>query len=391
MAQRVMRLIMGFGYMLLGLAFWGIVFYAPYAWSIMSFNYDNGAQPPFIFAMVFTMVVVGGNAIMYEICARVSDFVGFKYRDDRESCYIILYTVSCMLNVFLDMYVTYRMAWWICKGQGFKSYDGKSFADEDWTFTAKFETYAMQRVLAENTYAYSFPATFLIPFLIEPFITIYFPLKAGEFLVRTHPMITGRTAEEWVMAFEMDMGRYADILLNCVLVILIFYFPGGYTYQLFYAMVFSHCVIYAFDHWRVVSTIPTCCYASMDVDWWAQAMFAPCVATIMSCLVFKGNCQGYGYCIRGWPLVEACTTAWFAHSIFHMLCLIFIVPLMGKPAGCDDDPNSGKKIQGSVRGTCLQLVHIEPNPLFALQVHLETPASLHVLGQWQGASARAQR
>ena len=64
----------------------------------MSFNYDNGAQPPFIYAMVFTVVVVGVNGIMYEICARVSDFVGFKYRDDRESCYIILYTIACMFN-----------------------------------------------------------------------------------------------------------------------------------------------------------------------------------------------------------------------------------------------------------------------------------------------------
>jgi hypothetical protein len=332
--------------MLCGLAFWTIVFYAPYAWSVMSFNYDNGAQPPFIFSMTFTMVVVAGNAIMYEICARVSDFVGFKYRDDRESCYIILYTIACMFNVFLDMYVTYRMAWWICKGQGFRSYSGKSFKDDDWTFPQKFETYAMQRVLAENTKAYSFPATFLIPFLIEPFITIYFPLKAGEFLVRTHPMITGRCAEEWLMAFEMDMGRYADILLNCFLVILIFYFPGGYTWQLFYAMVFSHLVIYAFDHWRVVSTIPTCCYASMDVDWWSQAMFAPCVATMMSCLIFKANCQGYGYChSNGWIVFEMSTMGWFAHCFIHMLCLIFLVPIIGGKKNDSEDEHAGKQFK----------------------------------------------
>jgi uncharacterized protein YfcZ (UPF0381/DUF406 family) len=343
--QRILRLIAGLGYMLLGLTFWGVVFYAPYAWSVMYFNYDNGAQPPFIYAMVFTMVVVGGNAIMYEICARISDFVGFKYRDDRESCYIILYTVACMLNVALDAYCTFRIAWWICQGQGFRSYYGKSFNDGDWSPVDKFHTYAMQRLLAENTYAYSFPATFLIPFLIEPFITIYFPLKAGEFLVRTHPMITGRTAEEWLMAFEMDMGRYADILLNCVLVIIIFFFPGGYTYQLFYAMVFSHLVIYAFDHWRVVSTIPTCCYASMDVDWWSQAMFAPCTALIFSCLIFKGNCQNYGYCIKGWPLVEVCVGGFFLAMIVHMLFLIYFVPLFGHPPECDHDPNEGKKFQ----------------------------------------------
>jgi len=343
-AQRIMRLIMGFGYMCLGLLFWSVVFYAPYAWAVMSFNYDNGAQPPFIFAMTFTMVVVMGNAIMYEICARVSDFVGFKYRDDRESCYILLYTLACMFNVILDMVVTFLIAWEIMKGLGFRTYHGQKL-EEVGHVTKQFETYAMQRMLAENTFAYSFPATFLIPFLIEPFITIYFPLKAGEFLTRTHPMITGRTAEEWLMAFEMDMGRYADLLLNCLLGIIIFFFPGGYTYTLFYAMVFSHIIIYAFDHWRVISTIPTCCYASMDVDWWAQWMFAPCVATMLSCMVVKANCQGYGFCIQGGTLVEACVGAWFFHVFIHTLALKYLVPLFGIKDDGSDDPHTNKKFK----------------------------------------------
>jgi len=342
--QRIMRLIMGFGYMGLGLLFWSVVFYAPYAWAVMSFNYDNGAEPPFIFAMAFTMVVVGGNAIMYEICARVADFVGFKYRDDRESCYLILYVVACMFNVCLDFVVTFLIAWEIMKGLGFRTYHGQKLEEVD-HYTAQIETYAMQRMLAENTFAYCFPATFLIPFLIEPFITIYFPLKAGEFLVRTHPMITGRTAEEWVMAFEMDMGRYADLLLNGLLAVIIFFFPGGYTYTLFYAMVFSHIVIYAFDHWRVISTIPTCCYASMDVDWWAQWMFGPIVAMMLTCLVMKANCQGYGFCMQGGALVEAELAAWFFHVVLHTLTLKYVVPLFGRKEHSEGeaDPHAGKK------------------------------------------------
>jgi hypothetical protein len=345
MAQRAGRLLMGFGYMCLGLLFWGVVFYAPYAWAVMSFNYDNGAQPPFVYAMVFTMVVVGGNAIMYEICARVSDFVGFKYRDDRESCYIILYTIACMFNVALDMVVTYLIAWEIMKGLGFRTYHGDKL-EEVGHFTTRIETYAMQRMLAENTYAYSFPATFLIPFLIEPFITIYFPLKAGEFLVRTHPMITGRCSEEWLMAFEMDMGRYADLLLNALLGVILFYFPGGYTWSLFYAMVFSHIIIYCFDHWRVIMTIPTCCYASMDVDWWAQWMFAPITASILSCMVMKANCQGYGYCIKKMTLFNTCCAAWFLHVIIHTLALKYIVPMFGlKNHTEEDDPNADKEFK----------------------------------------------
>ena len=33
-------------------------------------------------------IVVVGNASMYEICARVADNVGFKYKETREACYM---------------------------------------------------------------------------------------------------------------------------------------------------------------------------------------------------------------------------------------------------------------------------------------------------------------
>merc|ERR550537_332573 len=123
------------------------------------------------------------------------------------------------------MVTTYFMAWAMMTGQGFRTHQGDHLHTVD-DFTDRFETYAMQRILAENTFAYSFPSTFLIPFLIEPFITIYFPLKAGQLLVSKHPKVVGWQAEGWLVAAPMEMGRYADILLNVVLGILIFYFPG---------------------------------------------------------------------------------------------------------------------------------------------------------------------
>ncbi|MFM7987552.1 MAG: hypothetical protein ACKPKO_50385, partial [Candidatus Fonsibacter sp.] len=63
----------GFGVIFMALLFWSVVFYAPYAWSVFTFNFDNGQQPGFIYSLSFSMVVVVGNQIMYEVCARVSD------------------------------------------------------------------------------------------------------------------------------------------------------------------------------------------------------------------------------------------------------------------------------------------------------------------------------
>jgi len=298
---------------------------------VMCFNYDNGAQPPFTFAMTFTMVVVFGNAIMYEVCARVSDYICFKYRDDRESCYMLLYTMSCMFNVTLDFVTTYFMAWEIMKGLGFRTYHGVKLEDVPGGiegFTIRFETFAMQRILAENTKAYCFPSTFLIPFLIEPFITIVFPMWAGMWIVRTHPKIQGRAAEEWLVSCPFDMGRYADLLLDVLLGSLIFFFPGGYTVLLFFGMAGAHTYIYCFDHYRVVRSIPACTYSSYNIEWWSQAMFAPCLSLILMALVLKANGEPYsGYNLTGWPFLELQWAAFILHSIVHILLLLYFVPL----------------------------------------------------------------
>jgi hypothetical protein len=338
--QQIMRLVRGFGWIFLAFLVWTFVFYVPYAWSVFSFNYENGAQPPFIFSIAFTMVVVIGNGIMYQVCALVAEDIGFRFRDNRESCYMILYTVACMFNVALDMVLTYYFAFKVMTGLDFRTYDGTRLEDVP-TFTERFETYAMQRYLAENTKAYSFPATFLIPFLLEPFITVIVPYRLGKVILRSHPELRGFDAECWITPFDFDMGRYADVILNMFLGILMFYFPGGYTLLMMFGMAGSHAYIYCFDHYRVLRAIPSCNYVTMDVDWWAQWMMIPCCSCILSCLVFKGNCQTYGYCIKGWTLIQACTFAWIAHLVLHTLFLLFVIPLFKlKEEDCPDkNPN----------------------------------------------------
>jgi hypothetical protein len=334
---KVLRLTAGFGCILLACAFWAIVFYAPYAWYVMNFNYENGRQPGFAVGMSFSMIVVVGNAIMYEVCARISDAVGFRFRDDREACYMILYTIACMFNVALDFCTTYYTAYLVMTGLGFRTYFGEKLSDID-SFTKQFETYAMQRALAENTKAYAFPSTFLIPFLIEPVVTIAVPLAIGRMIVRSHPELQGRSAEEYIQSIPLDMGRYADLILNVILGILIFYFPGGYTALLFFGMAGSHAYIYAFDHWKILRNIPSVCIASMDIDWWAQFCLIPCMGAMASCLVFKYNCDpSVVNRLVSTELLLACTGAFIAHCIVQYVVLVYVVPMFGLSPPEDED------------------------------------------------------
>jgi hypothetical protein len=126
------------------------------------------------------------------------------------------------------------------------------------------------------------------------------------------------------------LGRYADILLNVFLGILIFFFPGGYIWTLFFAMSFSHGFIYCFDHWRVINVIPLVKIVSSEVDWWAQVMMCGCCGVILGCLMFKANCETYApYCLHTFGLVSVTSIAGTAHFIVHLLLLVYVVPKFG--------------------------------------------------------------
>jgi len=309
---------------------WFFGFYVPYALSLYYFNYDNGAELPGYYSLIFTVVICGGNATMYVVCDICCDMIGFRYKDTKQVVYMLMYLCACMINVFLDMVVTYYTAMKIMVGLDFRTYHGTRLAEID-TFTEQFETYAMQRSLGENTYRYAWPSTFFLCFVLEPFVTILIPYKIGKAVIRTHKEIQGSCAEAYLMAFEFDLGRYADILLNVFLGILIFYFPGGYIWTLFFAMAFSHSFIYCFDQYRVLNTIPYIKIVSNEVDFWAQMTMAGCCAVILSCLVFKANCESYSnYCLQGAPLIGATSVVGLAHFIVHCLLVVYLVPMLGE-------------------------------------------------------------
>merc|ERR1719253_1373131 len=168
---------------------WFFGFYVPYAISLYYFNYDNGAELPGYYSLISTVVICGGNATMYVVCDICCDMIGFRYKDTKQITYMLMYLVACMINVFLDMIVTYYTALKVMVGLDFRTYHGTRLADIS-TFTEQFETYAMQRSLGENTYRYAWPSTFFLCFVLEPFVTIFVPLYLGKAIVRTHKEIT---------------------------------------------------------------------------------------------------------------------------------------------------------------------------------------------------------
>lgn len=333
-----LRLARGVLFIFLGVALWGGIFYAPYAWSILTFDYTGGQQPGFIYSLIFSLVVCVGNLVMYEICSRVSDSIGFRSKGRREACYTVLYLFAVALNVLLDLATTYYMAYEIIINLHFRSVDGRNIQEIPY-FMEKFHTYAMQRFLGQNMYEYAWPATFLVPFVLEPIGTIYLLMRICLLIIRSHPELKPFVAFSWLVPLELDLGRYADILVNVALAVLMFFFPGGYTHKIFFWLAVSSIWIYVYDHWRILRAVPATDYTTYLVEWCAQATFAPICGLILACLVLKSYCDEDHNCIK--PEVGVlCVYAFVGHTTLHIFLLRFVVPLFGRGSERHYRPNA---------------------------------------------------
>jgi len=131
----------------------------------------------------------------------------------------------------------------------------------------------------------------------------------------------------------MDMGRYADILINMTLSALVFFAPGGYVAPTFGVLIVSHLYIFCYDHYRVLRCVPGFCYATSTIDRYAQRLLAiPCGITL-ACLGFKVNelrCTAGDFCLKGELLCLFCIDLFVAHVAVHWAVLAYLVPRLGR-------------------------------------------------------------
>jgi len=326
LAGKLERLGRGFALILVGVALYLGIFYAPYAWSILKFNYEGGQQPGIVYTIAFSLIVCVGNLMMAEMCSRVADTIGFEYKETRENCYMVLYLLAIVINVGLDIWTTYYMASQIMIGLHFRTEDGRLLADVH-NFLERFESYALQRSMGQQLYEYAFPCTFLVPFLAEPLAVIFAFSRIFMLLIRSHPEVKPWVSRSWLAALDLELGRYADCLVNVFLAVLVFFFPGGYTHWVFALLAVCHAYIYVYDHYRVLRVVPRIVIHSMSVDFCAQVLLAPACGILLVCLIFKGNCSKNAlYCVEAEPLLWLCLAAFLLHCAVHALIICFVVP-----------------------------------------------------------------
>jgi hypothetical protein len=309
------------------LLIWAGCFYFPYAFYSASFSYAHGEEPPMFSRYFFTFLVVGGNQAMYFLADVVSQRADFMFEDDREVAYNIIYVLACVTNTIADLAMTVYLSYKMMVSIGIHTADGRLLENLD-SFEDIFESYPIQKALGEMHYIYCFPACFLYPFILEGVFTISLPYFILKNIVLSHDEVQDREAELSMQYFlPMNLGRYGDIILNMILAVFVFFCPGGYTLPIFLGLLFSHIVIYAYDHYRVLRCTPNFCYATTQVDRFGQLQLIMPTGLLASCAVFRCSQWLEVSWMSGWLLYALCSLAFFFHALLHWACLEFLVPM----------------------------------------------------------------
>jgi len=331
-SQFLWNLINGLVAIIFAQTLWALLFYLPYAYYMAAFTYAHGDTPDSYATTIFTLLVVVGNQLMYQVCGYVSDSAGFMFRDNREAFYTVLYSFTCFLNIVVDIYITGLLAYRQMVGLGVHTRDGTPLADLESPHDI-LEAFSMQKTLGNQIWSYNFPSTFLIPFIVEPVIAIGLFRHLMILIVGSRPDLSCRQAEKALQIFvPMDMSRYADILLNVLCCVLCFFCASGYYLRTTVALALSHLWILMYDHYRVLRCVPGFCYSSDKIDRISQAVLAVPWGLLLVALIFKSNCmsglkEATGpMCVRDAALAGRMLLGFTCHMVVFLAVQIFILP-----------------------------------------------------------------
>jgi hypothetical protein len=334
----------GVVYMFLSLAAWTLILYAPYAHYMASFSFANGDEPGEMSEMLFVTLVVGAQFGLFIAANMISHHAGYRFEDEKQNCYIILYNAALILNLAMDMTLAAYLAYQQMSGRGVRVADGRLLSDLK-TLEEILESFPMQKAIGNNLFKYCWPATFFIPFFCEPFGCQIGPYHIGCLMIRSNKKLVGENAEKCLELTEPEQGRYADVVFNAILVCAIPFIAGGYMLSTFGAFILSHCYIYYYDHWRVLRCNTRFWFASDVVSKFGQKLFSIPVAILGAALVFRANVAsapahkdaeghlevklGTGV-LKGAALWGTMTGVIFGHMLVHYLLLEFLVPWLGE-------------------------------------------------------------
>jgi len=310
-------------------AAWTVLLYLPYAHYETSFSYANGDEPGLFSEGLFTALVVGSQIALFMVCSKASQDIGYHSVDEQQKAYTVMYNGSLILNLVMDLILQTYLSYLQMVGVGAHVSDGRLLGQIR-SLQEILESYPMQKSIGKLLFTYSWPSTFFVPFAAEPFVMVG-GLHLARVLVSRDKRLSGENAEKAFKLYEMEQGRYADVIFNVILVACIPFVAPAYMAMLLGTFIFSHLYIYAYDHFKALRLVGKFAFNGSQVHWLGMQLFSIPVGILAAALVFKVNQMssdvhhlGSGF-LRGYQIGGACFGAMRFHIILHLLVLRVVV------------------------------------------------------------------
>lgn len=315
-----------------------IFFYAPYVVYILSYSDVPGmSQGGFLSGLMLGLLITVCNQIIFIVIGKAADRCGWTNSDSKDCFYCVKYTLAIFFNTCLDLGTVLILAQGYSVDQAMQM---EVAADSTLSSKAVAESPNMQKALYVQLVAYIFPSCTLLPFLLEPIFTVFFPNALFQALVRSRKEVTVQNAEEILMNAPYDLSRYGDILVNMMLCCMTMGFTYCTLWQLYFYMIISMLVIYGWDHMRVLRYSCKTTFAGHSMDDAIMYMMAMPTGVLAMCLVFKAYGASHagflqelhsqmegdvGVSADRYNIYMYLVCAFFGHMVIHWLLLQYVV------------------------------------------------------------------
>lgn len=312
------RVAVGVGVICGAILAWAALFYLPYAYyTYVNFS-TTGHDVSMAASLIFTVLVLGGNQVMYLTCGFVADIVKPRLLDEKETIYTVSYTMATLLNMVLDMGVLTFSTYFGMVANSVRNDEGVLLNDLH-SWEAVLESYPLQKFGGEMLCTYNVWGCFILPFVIEPLVAVYLPYHLGSLVVRSRA-VPYRDAVALLACGPPDLSRYADVVMNATLMVLTLFLASGYVWMSMLALLVGLGLVYAYDRARALRLSARFRFSTDLVDVSAHRMLALPCAVLAACFVFQLRLMRAFGLSDGWTFAfTACAFA--AHFSLHQ-CLL---------------------------------------------------------------------
>lgn len=176
----------------------------------------------------------------------------------------------------------------------------------------------MQKFAGQQLFVYNVYGCFLVPFLMEPIATIAAPYYLTCLYVRSRPLSFKDSLHSF--GAPMDLGRYADHLVNFSLAIASLFFASGYVLPTLAGLLVSFLFCYMYDRVRVLRYVDCFNYPTAAAENIAHELLAIPCAALAAVAAFQCRIVGAFGLDEGW-MVWVVFFAFFLHILLHHLLL----------------------------------------------------------------------